>query len=95
MPEEEKQAPKPAEKKGGKGKAVHKGKKPHKNKPTSKKWKFYKIEGDRITRERSCPRCGPGVFLANSGGRLYCGKCAYTEFSEKKSEKKEKSEEKK
>ena len=65
-------------------KVVQKGKKPHKNKPTSQKWKFFKIEGDKIVRERNCPRCGAGVFLAKSGNRLYCGKCAYTEFLEKK-----------
>jgi ubiquitin-small subunit ribosomal protein S27Ae len=61
------------------------GKKQHKNKPTSQKWKFYKIEGDDIKAERCCPRCGPGVFLAKSkdGGRLYCGRCAYTEFVKK------------
>jgi len=66
--------------------AVHKGKKAKKNKPTSQKWKFYKIEGDKVTSERFCPRCGPGVFLAKSkdGGRLHCGKCHYTEFVEKK-----------
>lgn len=89
---EEKVAPKPA--KGGKGKS-HKGKKQHKNKPTSKKWKFYSVEGDNIKRERNCPRCGPGVFLAKSSGRLYCGKCSYTEFLEKVEKKKEISEEKK
>jgi len=64
--------------------SVHKGKKARKNKPTSQKWKFYKVDGDKITSQRFCPRCGPGVFLANSGGRLYCGKCHYTEFLEKK-----------
>ena len=57
-----------------------KGKKPHKNKPTSKKYKFYKIEGDKIIREKSCPRCGAGVFLMKAKDRLYCGKCHYTEF---------------
>ena len=67
-----------------------KGKKPHKNKPTSKKYSKYKIDGDKITRERFCPRCGPGVFLMNSQGRVYCGKCHYSEFeSKKKEEKKE------
>lgn len=61
-------------------KVVHKGKKPHKNKPTSQKWKFYKIEGDKIIRERNCPRCGAGVFLMKADNRLYCGKCHYTSF---------------
>ena len=39
------------------------GKKTKKNKPTSKKYTKYKIEGDSIVREKSCPRCGPGIFL--------------------------------
>lgn len=55
---------------GKKKKSVKKGKKPHKNKKTSKKYTKYKIEGDKIIRERTCPRCGPGVFLLNSQGRL-------------------------
>jgi len=79
-------------------KAVSKtGKKPHKNKPTSQKWKFYKIDGDKVTRERNCPRCGPGVFLARSkiGDRLYCGKCQYTEFLERPKQTVEKVKEKK
>jgi len=67
-------------------KSVKKGKKPHKNKPTSKKYTKYKIEGDKIIRERTCPRCGPGIFLMNSKGRLYCGKCHYSEFEGKKVE---------
>jgi small subunit ribosomal protein S27Ae len=68
------------------------GKKPHKNKPTSKKYSKYKIEGDKVIREKSCPRCGPGIFLMKAKNRLYCGRCHYTEFV---SEKKEESEEKK
>jgi small subunit ribosomal protein S27Ae len=61
-------------------KIVKKGKKPHKNKPTSKKYSKYKIEGGKLIRERTCPRCGPGIFLMKSQGRLYCGKCHYSEF---------------
>jgi small subunit ribosomal protein S27Ae len=76
------------------------GKKTPKNKPTSKKYTKYKIEGDTVIREKSCPRCGLGVFLMKASNRLYCGRCHYTEFfsSEKKAEEKpkeEKSEEKK
>jgi small subunit ribosomal protein S27Ae len=59
------------------------GKKPHKNKPTSKKYTKYHIDGNKITHEKFCPRCGPGVFLMNSQGRLYCGKCHYSEFQTK------------
>ncbi|MBR9689309.1 MAG: 30S ribosomal protein S27ae [Candidatus Altiarchaeota archaeon] len=48
---------------------------------TVKKSDYFKIEGDKITRERkSCPKCGSGVFLANHGNRLHCGRCRYTEF---------------
>lgn len=64
---------------GGKGK-----KKPRKKVP-NKKWEKYKIEGGKIvSRARSCPRCGPGIFLAISKDRSFCGKCKYTEFAEKK-----------
>jgi small subunit ribosomal protein S27Ae len=69
-----------------KKKSVKKGKKPHKNKPTSKKYAKYKIEGDRAVRGGFCPRCGPGVFLTKSQGRTYCGKCHYSEFEAKKKE---------
>jgi len=60
-----------------------KGKKPHKNKPTSKKYTHYKISGDKMTKARNCPRCGAGIFLAQHNNRLHCGKCNYTEFSKK------------
>lgn len=54
------------------------GKKPHKNKPTSVKYKHYDSSGKKTS--KSCPRCGPGIFLANRKDRLHCGKCNYTEF---------------
>ncbi len=56
------------------------GKKPHKNKPTSKKYTKYKIEDGKIVREKTCPRCGPGVFVMKASNRIYCGRCRYTEF---------------
>lgn len=66
-------------KKGGSSKD-NKGKKPHKNKPTSKKYSHYQ-EGKKT--KKTCPRCGPGNFLADHKTRLYCGKCHYTEFTDK------------
>lgn len=57
-----------------------KGKKPHKNKPTSEKYTHYKIQGDQVSKDSTCPRCGPGIFLAKHKERVYCGKCHYTEF---------------
>lgn len=67
--------------KGGASKD-QKGKKPHKNKPTSKKYSHYEVSGENAKKKKkTCPRCGPGNFLADHKGRLYCGKCHYTEFS--------------
>lgn len=64
-----------------KGKAEKKGKKGHKNNPSSKRYSKYKISGDNIERtERFCPRCGPGIFLMSAENRVYCGKCHYSEF---------------
>jgi len=65
-----------AKSKGG-SKKDKKGKKPHKNKPTSVKYKHY--EGGKA-KKKFCPRCGPGVFLADHKNRVYCGRCKYTEF---------------
>jgi small subunit ribosomal protein S27Ae len=46
-----------------------------------KKYEFFKVEGDKINRfRRHCPKCGPGVFLADHKSRLSCGKCGYTEY---------------
>lgn len=62
-------------------KVVKKGKKERKPRISSKRWEKYSIEGESIKRaNRFCPRCGPGIFLAVSKGRLFCGKCHYTEF---------------
>ena len=60
-----------------------KGKKPHKNKPTSKKYTKYQIHGDTLIKARFCPRCGPGIFLMTAKDRVYCGKCHYSEFTAK------------
>ena len=72
------------EKKVEKKATERKGKKPHKNKPTGKKYSYYKVDGTEAKKlKKFCPRCGPGVFLAEHKGRLYCGKCHYTEFEKK------------
>jgi small subunit ribosomal protein S27Ae len=74
------------------GKKGSEGKKEHKNKPTSKKYSKYKIEGDKTSHEQFCPRCGPGVFLMQANGRKYCGKCHFTEFASKEKPAEEKKE---
>ena len=71
-----------------KANAQKKGKKKHVNKPTSKKYAHYKIEGDKVIRGRFCPRCGPGIFLMKSQGRFYCGKCHYSECLSKENKEK-------
>ncbi len=45
---------------------------------------YYKVEGDKVAFSRKyCPRCGPGVILADHADRAACGKCGYTEFKKK------------
>ena len=36
------------------------------------------------TKNKSCPKCGEGYYMAGHEDRSYCGKCHYTEFSMKK-----------
>ncbi len=66
---------KPAKSTGG---AAKKGK-------SKKAHESYTISGDKAQRKnKSCPKCGPGVFLALHGNRTHCGTCGYTEFLGKK-----------
>jgi small subunit ribosomal protein S27Ae len=45
------------------------------------KRELYGLEGDKVVRKRKeCPKCGPGVFLAEHNDRRSCGQCGYTEF---------------
>ena len=42
--------------------------------------KFYQVEGNKLVRTRkACPKCGPGVFMAQHEDRMHCGKCGHTE----------------
>ena len=46
--------------------------------------KKYEISGDTIKlKNKTCPKCGKGTFLANHKDRQTCGKCGYTEFKSK------------
>jgi len=50
-------------------------------KKTSQKWKLYEVKGGKVIRKNKfCPRCGPGVFMADHGDRWACGRCGYTEW---------------
>ena len=45
------------------------------------KWKLYEVKDGKLIRKRKeCPKCGPGVFLAEHADRRSCGRCGYTEF---------------
>ncbi|MCL4420270.1 MAG: 30S ribosomal protein S27ae [Candidatus Thermoplasmatota archaeon] len=52
------------------------------------KRELYGVTDNKVERKRRfCPRCGPGVFLAEHKDRFTCGKCGYTEFRKETSEK--------
>jgi ubiquitin-small subunit ribosomal protein S27Ae len=41
---------------------------------------LYDVKGDALTRtHRACPKCGPGIFLAEHADRRSCGRCGYSE----------------
>ena len=57
------------------------GKKKKNPKKPMQVWKLYQASGDKVERKNKfCPKCGAGFFLANHKDRENCGKCGYTEF---------------
>ena len=71
---------KPVEKAAAKKGKEKKGKKIKKKKEKKLKAVLYKIDGEKIERlKRFCPKCGPGVFLAEHKDRFACGKCGFME----------------
>ncbi len=44
--------------------------------PTSKRQNNY---DNGKPKNKFCPKCGPGIMLAEHSDRLYCGKCHYME----------------
>jgi small subunit ribosomal protein S27Ae len=66
-------------------------KKQKKPKKPNQVWKLYEKKGEEISRKnKNCPKCGAGVYMASHKDRTTCGKCGYMEktVSEKKEEKK-------
>ncbi len=61
-------------------KSASKGKKEKAKKEGYKIFKIFKIEGDKITsKNKTCPKCGKSIFMANHKDRWTCGKCQYME----------------
>ena len=45
---------------------------------------LYEVQGTNLKRKnKNCPKCGPGVRMANHNTRTMCGKCGYTEYTKK------------
>ena len=60
--------------------AEEKGKK-IKLKKSSQKWKAYGKKNEKLeVINKTCPKCGSGVFMAKHKDRWTCGTCHYTEF---------------
>ncbi|MCC7574319.1 30S ribosomal protein S27ae [Candidatus Woesearchaeota archaeon] len=67
-----------AKKKGGK--PAPKQTKEKAKKETQKIHKVYEVAGEDAKRKNKfCPKCGPGTFMANHKDRSSCGKCGYME----------------
>jgi small subunit ribosomal protein S27Ae len=44
---------------------------------------LYELQGETLVRShKSCPKCGPGTFLAEHSNRRSCGRCGYSESKE-------------
>ena len=51
---------------------------------------LYEVSGSTIKRKnKSCPKCGQGTYLAKHNNRSTCGKCGYSEMQSKESAPKE------
>jgi len=61
-----------------------KGKKKDKVAKKPRPSKLHKNYDKGKIKNKPCPKCGAGYFLAAHKERTYCGKCHYTEFVSKK-----------
>ncbi|MBT4651638.1 30S ribosomal protein S27ae [Candidatus Woesearchaeota archaeon] len=74
----------------GKSNKGPKDRKPKEKKPSKRLGELYNISGDSIERKNKfCPKCGKGFFLAAHKDRSVCGKCKYVEMISKKEAPKE------
>lgn len=69
-----------AAKKSSGGAAKKSGGPVKKKKASRKLHKAYNVSGDSLTRKnKTCPKCGSGVFMAEHKDRHSCGKCGFME----------------
>ena len=58
-----------------------KGKGATKARHSSKRYQLYEVSSNSVKRKNKfCPKCGVGIFMANHKERATCGKCGFTEF---------------
>jgi len=58
-----------------------KGKEKDDSKKSMKIHEYYEVTESGVIRKKpSCPKCGPGTFMATHEDRVHCGRCGYTEF---------------
>ncbi len=51
-----------------------------KKKKSNQMSSIYELGGDSLKRKnKSCPKCGPGVFMGSHKDRWSCGKCGFME----------------
>ena len=56
-------------------------KKEKKKKVKMNKGKLYDTKSEKLERKNLfCPKCGPGVFMAQHKDRNQCGRCGYTQW---------------
>ncbi len=56
------------------------GKKQKKPKKPNQVWKVYEKKGEEISRKnKTCPKCGAGYYMAKHKDRVTCGHCNYME----------------
>jgi small subunit ribosomal protein S27Ae len=54
------------------------------NPKKASKSSLYAVSGNEIKRnKKACPKCGPGVFLAQHDNRESCGNCGFLEWKKK------------
>ena len=70
-------------------KVERKGKQAKVKKESKKPSAMYDISGDSIkAKNRTCPKCGPGMFMGKHKDRVVCGSCRYVEYNQKQTEEK-------